>query len=198
MSSKKVPVRIGLTKKTADQSDISDLMSASTMEALEEFVEEALSDEDLHELPELEDEIERDADPDYVPEAGPSEKGKRLVNKPFVLPKRSLKLTEESTPVSVNTKGRSNAPIWKYFIVSDKPLAGGLIEKGAACIVEVGGIACMKRIRQYGSSTTGLNQHLERIHPKEFAAYKTGQANLQAERLSTKRTLVEHFKDLEA
>ena len=67
MSSKKVPVRIGLTKKTADQSDISDLMSASTMEALEEFVEEALSDEDLHELPELEDEIERDADPDYVP-----------------------------------------------------------------------------------------------------------------------------------
>ena len=89
-----VPVRIGLTKKPADKSDISDLMSASTMEALEEFVEEALSDEDLQELPKLEDEIERDADPDYVPEAGPSEKGKgkRLVNKPFVLPKRSLKL----------------------------------------------------------------------------------------------------------
>ena len=55
----------------------------------------------------------------------------------------------------------------------------------------------MKRIMQNGSSTTGLNQHLERKHPKEFTAYKTLQATMQAERLSTKRTLVEHFEDLE-
>ena len=71
------------------------------------------------------------------------------------------------------------------------------MEKGAECIVDVGGTPCMKRIMQNLSSTTGLNQHLERKHPKEFAEYKTLQATLQAERLSTKRTLVEHFDDLE-
>ena len=108
-----------------------------------------------------------------------------------------LNKDKDDTDSPVKGKGRSNAPIWKYFIVSDRKVGGGPIEKGACCIVEVGGTACMKRIMQNGSSTTGLNQHLERKHPKEFTAYKTLQATMQAERLSTKRTLVEHFEDFE-
>ena len=63
--------------------------------------------------------------------------------------------------------------------------------------MEVGGFPCDKRIMQNGSSTTGLNQHLERRHPKEYTAYKLLQTTLQAERLSTKRTLMDHFEDLE-
>ena len=174
---KKTPVRIGLKKKSADaDSDISDLMSASTMEALEEIVvldveevegnaSDSDPDEDLQELPDLEDEIERDIDPDYVPEpqAGTS-KGKSLINRPNVKSKRSLNLLskdkDQDTESPAKTgKGRSSAPIWKYFIVSDRKIANGQIEKGACCIVEVGGTACMKRIMQNGSSTTGLNQH---------------------------------------
>ena len=140
MSPKKVPVRIGLTKKPTD--DISDLMPARTMEALEDIVdlvEQALSDED--ELPDLDisDKIDCDVDPDYVPDAVPSTstttKGKRLVNKPFVLPKRSLHLVSQDhdteAPANPKCKGRSNAPIWKYFNVSDRKIAGGQIEKGA-------------------------------------------------------------------
>ena len=223
MSSKKVPVRIGLKKKPASasanaDSDISDLMSASTMEALEDIVvldvedvESALSDDEHEELPELEDEIERDLDPDYVPDAGPSSsrdpKGKRLINRPQQLPKRSLNLVNKDTESSQSSqstssqsqptgKGRSTAPIWLYFHVSDKTV-GGHIQKGAVCIVDISGNPCGKRIMQNGSSTTGLNQHLERRHPKEYAAYKKAQSTLQAERMSTKRTLVEHFEDLE-
>ena len=101
---KKTPVRIGLKKKSADaDSDISDLMSASTMEALEEIVvldvEEVEAnasvsdpDDDLQEFPDLEDEIEREIDPDYVPEVGTSTKGKRLINRPNVQPKQPLNL----------------------------------------------------------------------------------------------------------
>ena len=78
MSSKKVPVpvRIGLTKKPANsasavelENDISDLLSESTMDALDEIVQdvhEIQEDEDdgrFYELPELEDELDRDTDP---------------------------------------------------------------------------------------------------------------------------------------
>ena len=202
---KKVPVRIGLTKKTTEpdpdlDADISDLMSASTMEVLEQ------EDGGLYELPpDLEDELERDADPDYVPEQSTSAvaatKGKRIPNRPDLQPKRTLNLVSNDTPQSQTDrdagKGRSNAPIWKFFKVSDRQLGGGQVEKGAVCIVEVGGFPCDKRIMQNGSSTTGLNQHLERRHPKEYTAYKLLQTTLQAERLSTKRTLVDHFEDLE-
>ena len=209
MSSKK-PIRIGLTKKPADQDedDISALMSDSTVEALAEIVqdvhdlEESESEVDgqFVELPDLEDELDRDTDPDFVPPARPStSKGKRLLNKPQVQPKRSLNLLTKDTPEPDDAeigKGRSNAPIWKYFHVSDRKV-GNHMEKGAVCIVDVGGVACGKRIMQNGSSTTGLNQHLDRKHPKEFAVYKTAQSTLQAERLSTKRTLVDHFEVLE-
>ena len=111
---KKVPVRIGLTKKTTEpepdlDADISDLMSASTMEVLEQ------EDGGLYELPpDLEDELERDADPDYVPEqstsaaAATSTKGKRIPNRP----KRTLNLVRNDTPQSQTDrdagKGRSN------------------------------------------------------------------------------------------
>ena len=47
------------------------------------------------------------------------------------------------------------------------------------------------------SSTTGLNQHLERRHPAAFEEWKTLQINLQAEKMSTKRTLNDRFDDLE-
>ena len=49
-------------------------------------------DDDLQELPNLEDEIEREIDPDYVPEVGTSTKGKRLINRPNVQPKKPLNL----------------------------------------------------------------------------------------------------------
>ena len=134
MSPKKIPVRIGLTKKPeavdadTNLADTSDLLSASTMEALEEMVSVQLSDNDDddddngYELPELVDEIERDADPDYVPEAVPStsSKGKRLLNKPQVQPKRSLKLVNNDSQAEISAaagtsaemgKGRSNAPV---------------------------------------------------------------------------------------
>ena len=222
MSSKKVPVpvRIGLTKKPANsasavelENDISDLLSESTMDALDEIVQdvhEIQEDEDeddgrFYELPELEDELDRDTDPDFVPPARPrpststaSKKGKSLLHKPQVLPKRSLNLLSKDTPEaeSETSKGRSSAPIWKYFTVSDRKV-GNHMQKGAVCIVDVGGVPCDKRIMQNLSSTTGLNQHLERKHPKEYTAYKLAQSTLQAERLSTKRTLMNHFEDLE-
>ena len=221
MSPKKIPVRIGLKKKEASASTASapapvtgsdsdlQILSESTMKVLE-ALENADDDEDvdgnLYELPDLEDEMERDLDPDYVPEAVPSTssavvKGKHLLNRPNMPPKRSLNLVKENvadsdTPTKATGKGRSNAPIWIYFIVSDRKV-GGHMQKGAECIVEVGKAPCGKRIMQNGSSTTGLNQHLERRHPKEYALYKKAQATLQAERMTTKRTLVEHFEDLE-
>ena len=214
MSPKKVPVRIGLTKKPADadESDLG-LLSASTLEALEDIVtlddvdvvvedEDAISD--LDELPDLEDEIDRDIDPDYVqPVASTStaRKGKSLLNRPNVQAKRSLNLInkdkDNEAPAPTAGKGRSSAPIWAYFIVSDRKRGDGQTQKGAECIVHISGVPCGKRIMQNGSSTTGLNQHLERLHPKEFAEYKKAQTTLQAERMSTKRTLVDHFEDLE-
>ena len=112
MSPKKIPVRIGLTKKPAN-ADNSD-MSASTMEALEDIgvldveqvhVEDSASvsdpDDDLQELPEIEDEIEQDADPDYVPEPSTSTKDKQLINRPHVQPKRSLKLLNKDKDVQI-------------------------------------------------------------------------------------------------
>ena len=117
MSPKKIPVRIGLKKKQAEASastasapaptgSDSDLqiLSESTMEVLE-ALEHADDDEDvdgnLYELPDLEDEMERDLDPDYVPEAVPSTssavvKGKQLLNRPNMPPKRSLNLVKEN------------------------------------------------------------------------------------------------------
>ena len=185
MSRKMVPpVRIGLTKKPAtpapasadqdpdDPDDISALMSESTMEVLEDIVQvhqEEIRGEDV-ELPDLDDELERDLDPDFVPPSPrPStssiNKGKRLINKPQVQPKRSLNLLNRDTQdPETEGKGRSNAPIWKYFNVSDRKVANGLIEKGAVCIVEVGGVLCGKRIMQNGSSTTGLNHPVPTEH----------------------------------
>ena len=49
MSSKKAPVRIGLTKKPADV-DTSDLLSSSTMEALQDII-----DTDIVEVQESQD-----------------------------------------------------------------------------------------------------------------------------------------------
>ena len=144
---KKIPVRIGLTKKPAN-ADNSD-MSASTMEALEDsclgcWTSSCGSQCHCQCDPDndLQDEIDWDADPEYVSEPSTSTKGKRLINRPHVQPKRSLNLLnkdKDDTNSPVKGKGRSNAPIWKYFIVSDRKVGGGPIEKGACCIVEVGG-----------------------------------------------------------
>ena len=116
MSPKKIPVRIGLKKKqasasapapTGSDSDLQ-ILSESTMEVLE-ALEHADDDEDvdgnLYELPDLEDEMERDLDPDYVPEAVPSTssavvKGKQLLNRPNMPPKRSLNLVKEKQKIS--------------------------------------------------------------------------------------------------
>ena len=168
---KKILVRTSLTKKA----DTSDILSASTMEALEELVvlnvdqiEARLSDEDDHleDLPDLEDEVERDAHPDYVPaKAVPSTstRGKRLLDRPQVQPKRSLNLVNNDTQAEAPSgtgKGRAMLRFGKYVNVSDRK-AGALNEKRAVCIVDVGGVPCGKIIMQNGSSTTGLNQHLE-------------------------------------
>ena len=196
----KNPVRIGLIKQRPAPTD-DDLvdefdndntvppLSTSVMEALEEIVSEDAS-EDL-----FAEEIDRDRDPDYVQpqdaeQPGPSRlRGKKQ-------PALNLVTTATGTASSVNSKGRSNAPIWKYFDISDKNV-NGRIEKGAVCKVEVSGIPCGKRIMQNLSSTTGLNQHLERRHPAAFEEWKTLQINLQAEKMSTKRTLNDRFDDLE-
>ena len=148
------------------------------------------------------DEIESDAHPDYVPaKAVPSTstRGKRLLDRPQVQPKRSLNLVNNDTQAEAPSgtgKGRAMLRFGKYVNVSDRKV-GALNEKGAVCIVDVGGVPCGKIIMQNGSSTTGLNQHLERWHPKESAAYKISQSTLQAERMSTKQTLVDHVEDLE-
>ena len=196
----KNPVRIGLIKQRPAPTD-DDLvdefdndntvppLSTSVMEALEEIVSEDAS-EDL-----FAEEIDRDRDPDYVQpqdaeQPGPSRlRGKKQ-------PALNLVTTATGTASSVNSKGRSNAPIWKYFDISDKNV-NGRIEKGAVCKVDVSGIPCGKRIMQNLSSTTGLNQHLERRHPAAFEEWKTLQINLQAEKMSTKRTLNDRFDDLE-
>ena len=190
----KIPIRIGLTKQRpqpddelVDELDLAPL-SESVMEALEDIVSNDAS-EDL-----FGEELDRDQDPDYVQpeEADPSRlRGKTSDKQP------TLNLVTSATATgSGNGKGRSNAPIWKYFDVSDKKV-NGRMEKGAVCKVEVGGIPCGKRIMQNLSSTTGLNQHLERRHPAAFEEWKSIQINLQAEKMATKRTLNERFDDLE-
>ena len=78
------------------------------------------------------------------------------------MPKRSLSLVNKNVEDPASGKGRSNAPVWPYFIVSDPKVGGSQIEIGAGCIVDVAGVPCGKRIMQNSSSTTGLNQHLER------------------------------------
>ena len=195
----KDPIRIGLTKKrpaaAVHDDDLQDEidntippLSDSVMEALESLVPSDES-QDL-----FGEELDRDQDPDYVqpdlqePQAGPSRlrgRGKQ--------PALNLVTTATATATG---KGRSSAPIWNFFNVSDKTV-NGRIEKGAICKVEVGGVPCGKRIMQNGSSTTGLNQHLERRHPLAFEECKTIQTNLQAEKLATKRTLDDHFDNLE-
>ena len=65
------------------------------------------------------------------------------------------------------------------------------------CKVDVGGFSCGKIIMQNGSSTPGLNQHLERRLPMDFEQCKTLQTNIQGEKMATKRTLNEHFDHLE-
>ena len=195
----KDPIRIGLTKKrqaaAVHDDDLQDEidntippLSDSVMEASESLVPSDES-QDL-----FGEELDRDQDPDYVqpdlqePQAGPSRlrgRGKQ--------PALNLVTTATATATG---KGRSSAPIWNFFNVSDKTV-NGRIEKGAICKVEVGGVPCGKRIMQNGSSTTGLNQHLERRHPLAFEECKTIQTNLQAEKLATKRTLDDHFDNLE-
>ena len=195
----KEPIRIGLTKnKTKDDAarggenvdlpqspDLDQTMpplSASVMNVLEDMVDDNES-EDL-----FADEIERDIDPDYIqPENEPRPSTSKSVHK------QPLKLVTVSV---TDGKGRSTAPIWRFFDVSDKKVNGRL-EKGAVCKVDVGGVPCGKRILQNGSSTTGLNQHLERRHPAAFEECKTNQINIQAEKMATKRTLNDRFDDLE-
>ena len=199
----KDPIQIGLTKKrpAASASAVPDddfedeidntvpPLSDSVMEALENLVPSDES-QDL-----FGEELDRDQDPDYVqpeqePQPGPSRlNGKALLKQP------ALNLVTTATATATG-KGRSSAPIWNFFNVSDKTV-NGRIEKGAICKVEVGGVPCGKRIMQNGSSTTGLNQHLERRHPLAFEECKTIQTNLQAEKLATKRTLDDHFDNLE-
>ena len=129
---------------------LQDIIDTDIVEVVQESQDQGEfdPDEELVELPDLEDEIERDIDPDYVPEVLPSTstgvKGKRLLNRPQMQPKRSLNLINkdnEGTPTaSAPGKGRSSAPIWAYFIVSNRNIAGGQIAKGAECIVDVGGV----------------------------------------------------------
>ena len=190
------PVRIGLTKRRreedSDDESVVAPLSVSLMNALEDIVTVNVdpNEEEIFEESEdlFADDIDRDRDPDYVqpePQPGTSRREKAVTQ-----PALNLVTTETAG------KGRSSAPIWNFFNVSDKKV-NGRIEKGAMCKVDVGGVPCGKRIMQNGSSTTGLNQHLERRHPAAFEQCKTLQTNLQAEKMATKRTLNDHFDNLE-
>ena len=135
------------------------------------------------------DEIELDNDPDYVPDPDdPQPSTSRSVPKA----KSSATATATTSSASELPKplpgGRSNAPIWAYYIADDKKVNGHL-EKGAICQINVGGGICGKRILQNGSTTSGLNNHLFSKHPKQWELVKTAKANKEAERLSAKRNL---------
>ena len=181
--SKKTPKTPARKQSQSQQSDEDlNLLSASTMDVLQGFIE---------------DEIERDIDPDFVPETQASSDDPDEPDYQEPTTSRALKLvTVDKEKEKDGGKGRSSNPIWNYFNVSDRKV-GGRIEKGAICKVEISGVPCGKRIMQNGSTTSGLNQHLERKHPKAFEECKKSQATLQAEKLGTKRTLQDHFDSLE-
>ena len=141
------PVRIGLTKRRreedSDDESVVAPLSVSLMNALEDIVSVNVDPNEEDNFEESEDlfadDIDRDRDPDYVqPEAqpGPSRREKALTQ-----PALNLVTTETAG------KGRSSAPIWNFFNVSDKKV-NGRIEKGAMCKVDVGGVPCGKRIMQ--------------------------------------------------
>ena len=100
------------------------------------------------------------------------------------------------TTIKALPGGRSNKPIWAFFTVNDRKV-GGQLEKGALCQVEVGGVICGRRLLQNGASTTGLNNHLESQHPKEWAKYKTAQSQLDFEKMGAKHTVSDLYDKVE-
>ena len=172
----KRPVRIGLIKKSnQEHDDFSDEgdelisqavsvadktmppLSTSAMEELETLV--SVSDTSPDDI--FADDIDLDNDPDYVPEPDNQQPStSRSVPKA----KSSATATATTSSVSELPKplpgGRSTAPIWAYYIADDKKVNGHLV-KGASCQINVGGGICGKRILQNGSTTSGLNNHIQ-------------------------------------
>ena len=108
-------------------------------------------------------EVDREDDPevpDYVnPVAGPSHRS--ILNS-------TSKKTDELPTLEIRdpAKARSKSLIWAFYVIDDQKVpnlsgVGACIEKGAKCQVHLEGaggqILCNQRLRQGGSTTSGLN-----------------------------------------
>ena len=128
-----------------------------------------------------EDELERDEDPDYVqpaPVVPVAPKKIRHVSEPVAGGSRKRKEVEMS-PLKVQPKTRSDGPIWAFFLRDDK-MINGVKSKAARCQVMVGGGKCNARLLQGDSTTSGLNSHLEKKHPKQWVMFLAAKANKAA------------------
>ena len=101
------------------------------MEELETLV--SVSDTSTEDI--FADDIERDSDPDYV-----SDPYYPLPSTSKGVPKAKSSATTSSASVLPKPLpgGKSNAPIWAYYIPDDRKVNGHL-EKGAICQINVGG-----------------------------------------------------------
>ena len=221
----KKPVKIGLKKKNnteEEQVEVQDVdttippLSASCMESLEEIVgenEEVILYDDIVDvvppdsLDLFEDEMDGDQDPDWV-DPKPITKS-ILKNQPQPSTSKDQPEPTGTAPtlrILEPAKARSKNIIWAFFVIDDikvpnKSGVGTCIEKGAKCTVPLEGaggtILCNARLRQGGSTTSGLNSHLHSQHPKAWDAFINAKAAELREKQGAKRSIENLFDEME-
>ena len=205
------PVKIGLFKKstaTPAPVDESLIFSESMMVDLEEIVDvnvdgEVIAEVIVDEQVADDDDDDDDAnDPDYI-DPVPSTSRQEPVEKST---KRSLfDKTDSVLYLEPLPKGRTNTPIWHFFIVADceEPNPSGVgvhLEKYGQCqvpLVPGSSRLCNAKIKQLGSTTSGLNSHLKSQHPNAYNQFIHAKASKKKATESAKRVRDDLLDNLE-
>ena len=207
----KKPVKNLIKKSTTSTEEDRDTtitpLSESVMESLEEMVG---GSEDLEVIFEDDVEVLQPASMDLFEETQTQPQPSTSKTQPQpstskTQPQQSTSKTVTSLHITHPSKARSKNLIWAFFVIDDikvpnKSGVGTCIEKGAKCQVALdadGKIICNSRMRQGGSTTSGLNSHLKSQHPKAWAAFVAAKNAEHKEKLGTKRAIEDMFDEIE-